>query len=59
MSLDALALVEGARAVYERGAAELARVEVEKVLESLLESGYYVQLPPELPVEEEISRYLS
>ncbi len=38
---------------------KLARVDVEKVLESLSESGYYLQLPPELPVEEEISRYLS
>ena len=37
---------------------KLARVDVEKVLESLSDSGYYLQLPPELPVEEEITRYL-
>jgi uncharacterized protein YcgL (UPF0745 family) len=38
---------------------ELARVEVTRVLASLEETGYYLQLPPELPVEEEISRLLS
>lgn len=37
---------------------KLARVDVTKVLESLSESGYYLQLPPKLPVEEEITRYL-
>lgn len=37
---------------------KLARVDVLKVLESLSESGYYLQLPPKLPVEEEITRYL-
>jgi uncharacterized protein YcgL (UPF0745 family) len=36
----------------------LARADVIKVIESLLESGYYLQLPPELPVEEEITRHL-
>jgi uncharacterized protein YcgL (UPF0745 family) len=36
----------------------LARVDIIKVIESLLESGYYLQLPPELPVEEEITRHL-
>ena len=36
----------------------LARVDVVKVLESLAESGYYLQLPPKLPVEEEITQYL-
>ena len=36
----------------------LARVEVAKVLESLTEHGFYLQLPPKLPVEEEITRYL-
>jgi uncharacterized protein YcgL (UPF0745 family) len=34
----------------------LARVDVRVVLERLQEPGYYLQLPPELPVEEEISR---
>jgi uncharacterized protein YcgL (UPF0745 family) len=37
---------------------KLARVNVEKVMESLSESGYYLQLPPKLPVEEEITQYL-
>ena len=36
----------------------LARVDVTKVLESLAEYGFCLQLPPKLPVEEEISRYL-
>ena len=36
----------------------LARVDVAKVLESLTEHGFYLQLPPKLPVEEEITRYL-
>lgn len=35
---------------------KLARVDVGRVIESLKESGYFLQLPPELPVEEEISR---
>ena len=37
----------------------LARVDVEKVLEGLAEQGYYLQLPPKLPVEEEIARRFS
>ena len=36
----------------------LARVDVTKVLESLAEYGFYLQLPPKLPVEEEITRHL-
>ena len=38
---------------------ELARVHVNKVLESLAEQGFYLQLPPKLPVEEEIERHLA
>lgn len=38
---------------------KLARVDVEKVLQGLQESGYYLQLPPKLPVEEEIKDWLS
>lgn len=38
---------------------KLARVDVDKVLESLVEKGYYLQLPPKLPVEEEIARRFS
>lgn len=38
---------------------KLARVDVEKVLEGLAESGYYLQLPPRITVEEEITRHLS
>ena len=34
----------------------LARVDVRAVLERLREPGYFLQLAPELPVEEEISR---
>ena len=34
----------------------LARVDVRTVLERLREPGYFLQLPLELPVEEEISR---
>ena len=37
---------------------KLARADVMSVLESLKETGYYLQLPPELPVEEEITRHL-
>ena len=37
---------------------KLARVDVEKVLESLDGTGYYLQLPPKLPIEEEITRHL-
>ena len=36
----------------------LARVDVTKVLESLAEYGFYLQLPPKLPVEEEITQHL-
>jgi len=32
----------------------LARVDVTKVLASLEEHGFYLQLPPKLPIEEEI-----
>ncbi|MCJ7816131.1 MAG: YcgL domain-containing protein [Xanthomonadales bacterium] len=38
---------------------KLARVDVGKVLESLSENGFYLQLPPKLPVEEEIARRFS
>ena len=38
---------------------KLARVDVEKVMQGLQESGYYLQLPPKLPVEEEITEWLS
>ena len=38
---------------------ELARVDVNKVLENLAEQGFYLQLPPKLPVEEEIARRLA
>ena len=37
----------------------LARVDVRQVLEQLGAQGYYLQLPPELPVEEEIERLFS
>ena len=37
---------------------ELARVDVKKVLHSLQEHGYFLQLPPKLSVEEEITRSL-
>ena len=38
---------------------KLARADVLKVLESLAEHGFYLQLPPKLPVEEEIARRFS
>jgi len=38
---------------------KLARVDVASVLESLAEQGFYLQLPPKLPVEEEIARRFS
>ncbi len=38
---------------------KLARVETHSVLESLNERGYFLQLPPKLPVEEEISKRFS
>ena len=37
----------------------LARVDVVKVLESLAKHGFYLQLPPKVTVEEEISRRFS
>jgi len=37
---------------------KLARVEVEKVLKRLEEDGYFLQLPPNQSVEDEISRWL-
>jgi uncharacterized protein YcgL (UPF0745 family) len=37
---------------------KLARVDTKKVLESLEEQGFYLQLPPKLPIEEEITRSL-
>jgi len=37
---------------------KLARVDVNKVLQSLQADGFYLQLPPKLPVEEEITRWL-
>jgi uncharacterized protein YcgL (UPF0745 family) len=38
---------------------KLARVDVEKVMASLDKEGFFLQLPPELPVEEEITRRFS
>ena len=38
---------------------KLSRSDTGKVLESLHEQGYFLQLPPKLPVEEEISRRFS
>lgn len=38
---------------------KLARAEAKSVLESLRERGYFLQLPPKLPVEEEISKRFS
>ena len=37
----------------------LARVDTRSVLEHLDTKGYYLQLPPDMPVEEEITRRLS
>jgi uncharacterized protein YcgL (UPF0745 family) len=37
----------------------LARVDAGQVLEQLETHGYYLQLPPDLPVEEEIARCFS
>lgn len=34
---------------------KLARMNARSVLESLQEHGYFLQLPPKLPIEEEIS----
>jgi uncharacterized protein YcgL (UPF0745 family) len=38
---------------------KLARMNARSVLESLQEQGYFLQLPPELPLEEEISQRFS
>jgi uncharacterized protein YcgL (UPF0745 family) len=38
---------------------KLARVDVVRVLESLALQGFYLQLPPKLPVEDEIARRFS
>ena len=38
---------------------KLARVDVEKVLENLAKTGFYLQLPPKLPIEDEIARRFS
>lgn len=37
---------------------KLARVDVVTVIDNLAEHGYFLQLPPKLPVEEEIARRL-
>jgi uncharacterized protein YcgL (UPF0745 family) len=38
---------------------KLARVDVVRVLESLAQQGFYLQLPPKLPIEDEIARRFS
>lgn len=38
---------------------KLARVDAGQVLTCLKDQGFYLQLPPKLPVEEEISRRFS
>lgn len=38
---------------------KLARVAAENVLAALEENGFYLQLPPKLPIEEEITRRFS
>jgi uncharacterized protein YcgL (UPF0745 family) len=38
---------------------KLARVDVAQVLDDLEEQGFSLQLPPKLPIEEEISRRYS
>ena len=38
---------------------KLARVETQNVLAALEEHGFYLQLPPKLPIEEEITRRFS
>jgi uncharacterized protein YcgL (UPF0745 family) len=38
---------------------KLARVDIVRVLESLAQQGFYLQLPPKLPVEDEIARRFS
>ena len=37
----------------------LARVAIEKVLNGLEADGYFLQLPPKLPVEEEITKWFA
>jgi len=36
---------------------KLAQVDVKTVIESLENTGYYLQLPPKTPTEDEISRW--
>ncbi len=38
---------------------ELAQVDVNTVIKSLETEGYFLQLPPKTPTEEEITRWLS
>jgi len=38
---------------------QLARADVVQVLEQFEKQGFYLQLPPEIPVEDEITRRLS
>jgi uncharacterized protein YcgL (UPF0745 family) len=38
---------------------KLSRVDTQSVMSSLEKEGYYLQLPPRLPVEEEIARRFS
>jgi uncharacterized protein YcgL (UPF0745 family) len=38
---------------------QLARADVVQVLEQFEKQGFYLQLPPEIPVEDEISRRFS
>lgn len=38
---------------------KLARADVGKVMDSLEQEGFFLQMPPELPVEEEISSRFS
>ncbi len=37
---------------------KLARVDVSKIIDGLHKDGFYLQLPPKFPVEEEISRWI-
>jgi uncharacterized protein YcgL (UPF0745 family) len=38
---------------------KLSRVDVNRVLEALSSEGYFLQLPPELPTEKEIDRWIN
>jgi uncharacterized protein YcgL (UPF0745 family) len=38
---------------------KLAQVDVNTVIENLRNNGYFLQLPPKTPTEEEISRWLT